>query len=72
MMTPPAKCPSCGLEHEKCKEEGFKEGFLMFPLPIAGTALCACPKCFALMVNKECFDNQKVIKEKQESKIVRV
>lgn len=72
ITTPPNSCPSCGLEHSKCTEEGFKEGFLMFPLPIAGTALCACPRCFALMMNVECFENQKLIREKQESRIIKL
>lgn len=71
-MTPLDKCPSCGLEHAKCAEEGFEDGFLMIPLPMTGLALCICPKCFTVTGNKECFDIQKQIKEKQEARIVRV
>ena len=71
-ITPPDKCPACGLEHEKAVEEGFEDGFLVFPIPNSGVAHYTCPKCFCVMMNKECFKNQKLIREKQDSRIVRV
>ena len=71
-MTPPAKCPGCSLEHEKAEEEGFEEGFLMFPIPNSGVAHFTCPRCFCVMMNQECFENQKALKEAQESRIIKV
>ena len=71
-ITPPDKCPGCGLEHEKAKKKGFEDGFLIFPIPNSGIAHFACPRCFCVMMNQECFENQKMLREKAESRIVRL
>ncbi len=70
-ITPPDSCPGCGLEHKKAKEEGYDEGFLMFSIPNSGVAHYTCPKCFCVMMNVECFENQREIRKAQESRIIR-
>jgi len=71
-LTPPDKCPACGLEHEKAMDEGFEDGFLMFSIPNSGVSHYTCPRCFCVMMNRECFENQAAIKEASESRIVGV
>lgn len=56
-ITPPT-CPGCGLDPSKSKELGFKVGFLALPIPNMGLAHFVCPRCFCVMMNKECFENQ--------------
>ena len=70
-ITPPV-CPACGLDEADCEEEGFEDGFMEFPIPNAGVAHFVCPRCFAVMMNKECFEAQREKREQGESRIIRV
>jgi len=68
-ITPPV-CPACELDPLKAKDEGFESGFLMFPIPNSGVAHFVCPRCKVIMMNRECFENQALLKAKSESRIV--
>lgn len=68
-LTPPI-CPGCDLDPEEAKEEGFEDGFLMFPIPTSGICHFVCPRCFVVMMNKECFEAQKELREKAESRVI--
>jgi len=65
-------CPGCGLDPELTVEEGFEDGFLMFPIPKAGICHFVCPRCFVVMMNRECFDVQREMRDKADSRIIRV
>jgi hypothetical protein len=68
-ISPPI-CPACNLDPSTAKQEGFEYGFLMFAIPNTGVAHFVCPRCFVVMMNKECFTNQAIIKAKNESRII--
>ena len=70
-LTPPEKCPACGLLESETKEEGYDKGFLMFPLPNLGVCMCTCPRCFNISMNRECFDVQDAPK-KGKSRIIQL
>jgi len=68
-VSPPV-CPGCGLDPKNVIEDGFEEGFLMLPIPNMGVCHFVCPRCFVVMMNKECFDTQKDIRDRADSKII--
>lgn len=68
-ITPPV-CPACELDPEKAKAEGFDSGFLMFSIPNSGVAHFVCPRCCCVMMNRECFENQAIIRSRSESRII--
>lgn len=63
-------CPACGLDPEKAVEEGYEDGFMALPIPQLGIVNFICPKCFCMMANTECFDLQREVRKKAESRIV--
>jgi len=64
-MSPPKRCPGCGLKTHNLKDHGYPDGLLMFPIPNMGICHFTCPKCFIVFMNKECFETQKKLRAQQ-------
>jgi len=65
-LTPPP-CPGCGLDYtdDEAMEEFQPGGFLFMPIQNMGIAHFGCPRCFSIMLNKEAFEFQTLMREKQ-------
>lgn len=68
-MTPPKRCPGCGVKTKNLKEHGYGDGLLMFPIPNMGICHFTCPKCFTVFMNKECFETQRKLRKAAEAQV---
>lgn len=68
-ISPPKRCPSCKLKTSSMKTHGYPDGMLMFPIPNMGIAHFTCPRCFAVMMNRECFETQRRLRKQAQSRI---
>lgn len=68
-MSPPKRCPGCGLKTNNLKEKGYPDGLLMFPIPTMGICHFTCPRCFSIFMNKECFHTQAKLRKEVKRKV---